>query len=194
MNPISAHHARGLTIVEALVATTIIAVLAATALPGFADYLERKRIEALAREMAADLRSLRAQAVTNRYSYVFYPRPTCYNLQKWSGATYCPCDGSGTGICLPSGPLYAQATQDIFKNVASPSTGITFVNSANLQNGKYAVIDSQSAISGATQGAGIYTDIVGARGNQLRVKVNAAGLVSDCSPGGQFPGYPSAGC
>ncbi|MCC7152559.1 MAG: prepilin-type N-terminal cleavage/methylation domain-containing protein [Rubrivivax sp.] len=58
----SGTHAHGLTLIEAMIALAICAVLMSLALPSFAQYLQRQRLKAAAQGLELDLREARFEA------------------------------------------------------------------------------------------------------------------------------------
>jgi len=57
--------ARGVTLVELMVALTVLAVLAMVALPNFSDFFERNKVRGAAAEVVALIDNARAEAVKN---------------------------------------------------------------------------------------------------------------------------------
>lgn len=61
----------GLTVIELLVVTALIAIVLAIAIPGFGDLLARRRVEGVANELSADLQYTRSEAVSRQTNMEF---------------------------------------------------------------------------------------------------------------------------
>ena len=79
--PVSTHP--GFTMVELLITIVILAVLAGIAVPSMREFIARQRVEAIAKELATDLRYLRTEAIQRRRDVEIL------FLQSTDGATSC---------------------------------------------------------------------------------------------------------
>lgn len=101
--PVSTRH--GFTMVELLITVVVLAVLAAIAVPSMRELIARQRVEAIAKELATDLRYLRTEAVQRRRDvqilFLSSASSTCYVLYSEGMAqNQCTCARSdGLPIC-----------------------------------------------------------------------------------------------
>lgn len=86
-NLAAAHRARvltrqGFTLIELLITVVILAVLAAIAVPSMREFIARQRVEGIAKELATDLKYLRAKSIegkaTVRIKFGSNDANTCY--------------------------------------------------------------------------------------------------------------------
>jgi type IV fimbrial biogenesis protein FimT len=74
----------GFTLVELLITVVILGVLAAIAVPSMREFIARQRVESIAKELATDLRYLRAKSIegkaTVRIKFGSNTENTCYVL------------------------------------------------------------------------------------------------------------------
>ncbi|MGL6109284.1 MAG: prepilin-type N-terminal cleavage/methylation domain-containing protein [Rubrivivax sp.] len=158
--------ARGLTLLELLVALAVVAVLASLALPSFGAMLVRHRLKAAAENLAVDLAELRFQATQRGQAlHLHYATGTswCYALATVSG---CDCH-------------VAQNCQ--LKTVrAKDHPGVQLVEAQNVlfDAAPDTRVGSGSAVLQAADGA------------QLRVGLSRLGRPNVCAPGVAVPGYP----
>jgi Tfp pilus assembly protein FimT len=59
---------RGIALIDLVITTLLIGILAGAALPRFAESLQRHRVQSAAQRVAADLRLLRSQAIATSHS------------------------------------------------------------------------------------------------------------------------------
>ena len=101
--PIATHH--GFTMVELMITLVILAVLAAIAVPSMREFIARQRVEAIAKELATDLRYLRTEAIQRRRDvqilFLSNTSSTCYVLYSEGMAqNECTCARTdGLPIC-----------------------------------------------------------------------------------------------
>ena len=105
--PNATHH--GFTMVELMITLVILAVLAAIAVPSMRDLIARQRVEAIAKELATDLRYLRTEAIQRRRDvqilFLSSASSTCYVLYSEGMAQNdCACARTdGLPICGDAG-------------------------------------------------------------------------------------------
>lgn len=90
----------GLTLIEALIVLLLIGVLLAVAVPAWSEHLARRRVEAAAALLQADLAELRSAAVARdtglRLTFRNSPQASCYLLHDGDAALCtCPIDEQG---------------------------------------------------------------------------------------------------
>jgi prepilin-type N-terminal cleavage/methylation domain-containing protein len=130
----SAHRSktRGFTMVELLITVVILAVLLAIAVPSMREFIARQRVEAIARQVATDLKYLRTLATQRRLPVQIYfnsnETTSCYVLFGFNDrGAFCDCartDG------LPCGDPTVDGASVEYKTISIPrSSGI--VLSAN---------------------------------------------------------------
>lgn len=160
---------RGLTLIEAVIALAVLAVLATIALPGLGASAERARLKSAAETLAADLSEARFEAATRG-------APLAVTLQ--AGQPWCWAVGTTPGCGC------AATQQCQLKTVSGVDHG-----GIAMLDGPTVSFDPAGTIG---DGAGTVTTFQSSRGEQLRVVLGALGRASVCSPGASVPGYP--GC
>ena len=94
---------RGVTLIEAAVAMTIVAIAVSTAAPGFMGLVARKRLEGVAAQLATDLQYVRTEAVARnepvRLSFHADPAGSCYVIHTGAKAQ-CNCNGPAPAACI----------------------------------------------------------------------------------------------
>ncbi|WP_165794483.1 pilus assembly FimT family protein [Kinneretia aquatilis] len=175
----------GFSLVELLVGLAILGVLLALAAPSLADFINRRRVEAVAAELATDLAYARTEAaVRSEQVYVRFRSDdnlTCYSISYWSGIGMCDClreAGTSCGSGLSS-------AYELKINQLRRSLGVTMTPSQ---------AENPFGFSGTqlrSSDPNFYVTVAGSRGATLLVKTNAAGRVLTCSPSGSgnIPGY-----
>ena len=89
---------RGVTLIEAAVAMTLIAIAVSTAAPGFQGLVARKRLEGVAAQLATDLQTVRTEAVARngpvRLSFHANAAGSCYVIHTGARAQFRPSNSS----------------------------------------------------------------------------------------------------
>lgn len=191
--------ARGLTLVEALVAVAVLGVILAVATPSLRDLMERRRVIAAATELASLINYAKAEAAKQRggndSGFTLHLEPpadastSCARLSNYSAGDSCRCNVAKANLCRNS-------TSTIVREfVLDRSTGVSFVATADnwgVSNRK--VVFKRNEFNYFTLIDNLRLTVTGQRsGAQLRVEFNTAGRVHICSPGGTIGGYPSCG-
>jgi len=177
----------GFSLVELLVGLAILGVLLALAAPSLADFINRRRVEAVAAELATDLAYARTEAaVRSEQVYVRFlsdDNLTCYSISYWSGMGICDCRreaGTSCGSDLSS-------AYELKINQLRRSLGVTMTPSQAVN--PFGFYGNQLRSSDPN----FYVTVEGTRGARpkLLVMTNAAGRVLTCSPSGSgnIPGY-----
>ena len=160
--------ARGLTLLELLLALVIVAVLATLALPSFGSIVARHRLKAAAEQLSADLGELRLLAAQRG-------RPLHLNLQPGAQWCYALATTSGCDCRVP------QSCQ--LKTVrAADHPGVTVPAGAELR------VDTRNAGPVGDSGQAL---LQGSEGGQLRIGLTPLGRPKVCAPSGAVPGYPA---
>ncbi|HEX6361594.1 MAG TPA: GspH/FimT family pseudopilin [Albitalea sp.] len=120
--------ARGLTLIEIAIAVAIVAFTLTTAAPSFSAFLEIRRIDGVASQLALDLRDAREAAIRRqgavRFTVQQAPWGSCYVVHT-GDASQCRCDPAGVPVCrdgahaLKAVPLAAGGRIAVQSNVAS---------------------------------------------------------------------------
>jgi type IV fimbrial biogenesis protein FimT len=159
--------ARGFTLIEAVIAIGVVALLMSVALPSFGDMMSRARLRGAAEDLAlglgnARLESLRPGAGTLHVT-VQAGNPWCWAVGP---APQPDCRGSAPGS---------------FKVVHGEDyPGVT------LSEGASAVFDGSHQIAGVTLAA----TFVSAQGQTLRVHMTPLGRASICAQDMRFADFP----
>ena len=98
----------GLTTIEVAITLCILGIIAAVALPSMSNYLQRRRLEAVASQVGADLQFVRSEALARgegvRMSFGADSTGTCYVVHTGAAsdcrctAAYADCDARATLI------------------------------------------------------------------------------------------------
>ncbi len=159
--------ARGLTLLELMVALAIVAVLLTLALPSFGSIVARHRLKATAEQLSADLAELRLLAAQRGQALHLDVQPGaqwCYALTTLSG---CDC-------------RVAQSCQ--LKTVrAIDHPGVTLVEGREMRVDAHVVGPVPSSGRALLQGS---------EGATLRVGLTPLGRPKVCAPSAAVPGYP----
>ena len=161
----SAPGQRGLTLIEAVIALAVLAVLISVALPYFGQMLHRQRLKAAAETLASDLAEARFDAAR---------RGLPVHLAYAGGPRWC----------------YAVATAPGCDCQTARPCALKTVRAADLPG--VALLESQDARIEASGVATVATrTVLGTKkGERLLVSLSALGRASVCAPGGQMTGYP----
>ena len=172
------HTQRGLTLVEAMVVIAVMAIIASTAAPGFAGFIDARRLDAAATRLAADVQFTRTEAVSRnrpiRLSFKATSAATCWIVHTGTAAQ-CTCSAEGPAVCS-AGALE-------IKTVAFSVTDRVRVE-ANVASIVFDPLHGTSTPTGTLR-------LTDPRGRAVHHIVNVMGRVRSCSPGGAMPGWPA---
>ena len=186
--------ARGLSLVEVMVAVAVIGVLLSVAIPSLADLMERRRVVAVAQELAGLLTFARSENNVNGDDVIVHldndPSGvrSCALVMTQAGAHgLCKCYRDRQTMCAPVNldAEFLRLFQIENRNGVSfqasatrwadwPNT-LSFARGRNFQN----VVGFKVVVTGRRTGA------------QMQVEVSEANRVRTCSPGGSVGGYPA---
>jgi type IV fimbrial biogenesis protein FimT len=161
--PGAARRARGLTLLEMMVALAIVAVLMTLALPSFGSIMARHRLKAAAEDLSMDLAELRMQAAQRG-------QPLHLNLNAGAQWCYALAVASGCDCRVPQGcQLKTVRAQD--------HPGVTLLAGQDLRIDPPPGGSSGSALLQSSDGA------------QLRVGLSPLGRPKVCAPAAAVPGF-----
>jgi type IV fimbrial biogenesis protein FimT len=167
---------RGVSLIEAMVALAIVAVLLAAAVPSFPALLQRAHLEGVALQFEADVQHARSLAVARqqgvRIGFAAAAGGSCYVVHT-GAAGACTCAAGGTAACSAG----AEALRVVHNGGAHAPT--LHSNAASM------LFDPVRGTVTPTA----TVRVVAADGRAIHQIVNIMGRVRSCSPGGAVPGY-----
>lgn len=159
------HKGQGSTLIELMVALTVITTVLLIAMPSFIGFLAKRRVEGVAHELSTDLQYARSLAVNHRIEVT---------LNRISDTQY-----EITGTLVEGGTSVART----FK--AMPLSGVTLDGSSSISyephRGTRSTAGADPAITVAANGTGA----------TLTVSVNPMGQARICSTDSAMGGYPA---
>ena len=168
---------QGRSLLEIMVALSILAVTVGAAVPALLDLQARFRLEGQAVELVTDLHYVRSEALsrnqTMRISFHADAAGSCYVLHTGDMGD-CSCASNGTAQC------------DDPDNTIVKSVGFAAEQRISLQTNVISMLFDPGR--GTTTPAGSIT-LTGASGKTIRQIVNIAGRTRTCSPEGSVSGY-----
>ena len=178
--PTAARRSRGLTLVELAIAIAVLAIVAATAVPSLAAFVDARRLDGAATQLAADVQLARTEAATRHRTVRLSlrtdgPTTTCWIVHT-GAAGDCRCNGDGRG-----GPAACDAG-----SVAIASSTLVDADRLRVEGNVASMLFDP--LHGTTTPAGTLR-VVDARGRSVQHVVNAVGRVRTCSPGGTATGW-----
>lgn len=180
---------RGLGLVELLVAVGIVGVMMAVAMPAMSDFLERRRVIAVAGELSSIIAYAKAEtnAINDGVSIHFESDSTTMSCAAVTTQTLgddCKCHYAPDQICPTSGKLLR-----LFQ--LPRSDGVSFTATATAWGGIDEVL-SFNRNTHTQYEQNVRLTVTGARtGVQLRIEINDVGRARICSPSGRVGGYPT---
>jgi type IV fimbrial biogenesis protein FimT len=165
---VAARRARGITLIECVIALAILAALMGIALPSFGEAMARARLRSAAQDLALGIGNARLESVRAGAGKV--------HVTMTPGASW----------CWSVGPVAAV-------DCANPPVGSTV---HVVRSDDYAGITMTRGISTSFDGrdtlaaAGFAAEFVSSHGGALRVHVTPLGRASICAPEGRSLDYP----
>jgi type IV fimbrial biogenesis protein FimT len=163
--PTRRRHQRGFTLIEAVIALAVLALLMSMTLPSFGEAVARQRLKSVAEDLALDLGEARLESL----------RGTAVHLALRAGRNW----------CWAIGP-----TPDV--DCTGPAPGATKVVRANDYPGVTMAAGASSSFGGRETLAVASTaaEFVSAQGQTLRVHMTPLGRAIVCAPQSRFSDYP----
>jgi type IV fimbrial biogenesis protein FimT len=159
--------ARGITLIECVIALAIIAALMSIALPSFGEAMARARLRSAAQDLALDLGNARLESLRQGAGKV--------HVSVRPGAAWCWSVGPvADADCHnpPAGTLHVARADDY--------VGVTMAAGVNT------TFDGREPLAAA----GLAAEFALAQGQQLRVQVTPLGRATICSPQGRSLDFP----
>ena len=160
--------ARGITLIECVIAIAIVAALMSVALPSFGEAMSRARLRAAAQDLALDLGNARLESLRSGSGLV--------HVTLRPGSPWCWAVGS-----VPNADCHNPAPGSTLHVVrADDYAGVT------MTRGVSASFDGRDTLAAA----GFAAEFALPQGQQLRVQVTPLGRATICSPQGSSLDYP----
>ncbi|TCT18845.1 GspH/FimT family pseudopilin [Thiobaca trueperi] len=166
----------GFTLLELLIAVSVLTILLAIAIPSMQALLTRNHLKAAAQALAEDLQWTRSESIARNQMLrvVFNMNHWCYGIDENASATaHCDCR-------LSPGETSACSLKQV-SGAAFPGIGLTGTFSATRFEPRRA-----TAINGSL-------NLTAANGPALRVVLSRLGRVRICAPTGSVAGYEPCG-
>lgn len=184
----SAGSTAGLTLVELLVGLAVVGVMMAVAIPAMSDFLERRRVIAVAGELVNIMAYAKAETnVVGDNLYIHMENDpnslmSCVAITNQTPGDDCKCYYAPNQVCPTSGTLLRlfqlpRTDSVAFRASASPWNGRNYVASYSRQTRQLSASNMRFTVTGLRTGV------------TLRVEVNEAGRTRICSPVGRLGGF-----
>jgi type IV fimbrial biogenesis protein FimT len=163
----------GFTLIELIVTIALAGVLVSLVIPSFTDYLNKRRVEGVASELATDLQYARSEAVARNRNALVTFGDACYVVYVAPATATTPstCTVSDIGA--------------VVKSVTMPSSSISLTRLNSLVTVTFEpVLGSASNDSGSDPAVAEVTAGSGGKPWKLQVRVSNQGRVKTCSPSG----------
>lgn len=164
----------GLTLVEAAIAASVIAVAATAAVPGLGQLIDARRLAGFANQLASDLQLARHEAIVRNQPVRFSLQSAagCYVVHTGSTGQ-CSCAAEGAAVCSGGAAQIRTVRWSLADHLALQS------NSASI------VFDPQHG----TASPAATLRVTGNDGRAIHHVVNLLGRVRSCAGLGSVPGY-----
>jgi len=167
---------RGITLLELAIVAVVLAIVAATAAPGLAAFIETRRLDGAATRLAADIQLVRSETLARnrplRLSFRSHAAATCWIVHT-GAAAQCDCASPGPAVC--SGGAAEIKTVQL-----AASEGIALL--PNVSSIAFDPLHGTSTPTGTLR-------LVARSGRAVHHVVNVMGRTRSCSPGGAVPGH-----
>jgi type IV fimbrial biogenesis protein FimT len=167
----------GITLVETMTVTAVLAIVASVATPGFNGSVQRRHLEGAVAQLETDIHYTRSLAVARnqplRISFASDAAASCYVIHTGT-ANQCACAADGSAVCQGS----AEALRSV-RFAAAESVGLS-------ANARSVLVDPVRGTVTPTATVQFRAD----NGMALNQVVNILGRVRTCSPGGTLSGHP----
>ncbi len=160
------HSHAGLTLMELMVTLAILAIVATLAAPSFTGYLTRKKVEAGAAELFADLQYARSESVSRNTAVRVVFTASGYTIAAEAGVTE-------PTSCTPAGGTTSLKVVTLAKGVITGNDSGTLPSCIVYE-----------PVRGSTPVGASVEVVYAADDARLRVAVTRAGRAQICSPSG----------
>lgn len=161
-------HARGITLIECVIALAVLAALMGIALPSFGEAIARARLRSASEDLALGLGNARLESVRAGAGLV--------HVTLLPGSTWCWSVGPVAAVDCRNPP--AGSTLHVVRSADYP--GIT------MERGVSASFDGRDTLAAA----GLAAEFASAQGQVLRVQVTPLGRAIICAPHANSLDYP----
>ena len=169
--------ARGITLIELAIVVAVVAVTASAAAPALGAFIETRRIDGIASQLALDLQEARAEAIRRRSGVRFTVHQaawgSCYVVHTGS-ASQCRCEPTGRALCDGG----AQALRTVQLD-AGGRLGVQ----ANVASIRFDPLHGTATPAGTLK-------VTAASGRTVHQVVNVMGRVRSCTVPGAAPAVP----
>jgi type IV fimbrial biogenesis protein FimT len=165
---VAARRARGITLIECVIALVILAALMTIALPSFSDAMARTRLRTAAEDLALGLGNARLESVRAGVGKV--------HVTVAPGASWCWSVGPVADVDCANPP--AGSTVHVVR--AGDDPGVV------MRSGISTSFDGRDALAAA----GFAAEFVSSHGGALRVHVTPLGRATICAPEGRSLDFP----
>lgn len=165
----------GVTLVELMVTIAVLAILVTLAGPSFADFAERSALRGAADSMAAAIGAAKEESIKRdrlvRVDFMPMGNAVCVGAATVAtgAATGCDCSSATCAVVQ-----YPQSERDMRR--------VMLVGDPSFGGGSGFVFDPRTGMLDQLANAGSLT-MATSRGYEVRLRVNAMGRVSLCTPG-----------
>ena len=166
----------GVTLVETMVTTSVLAIATGLAVPSFDGTVQRRHLEGAAAQLETDIHHARMLAVARnaslRISFESGAQGSCYVIHTGS-ANQCSCTADGAAVC--------QGAAQAERSVRFPAGGPVSLKS----NSRSIVFDPLKGTSTPTA----TMQLTARNGMAVHQVMNIMGRVRSCSPAPALSGY-----
>jgi Tfp pilus assembly protein PilE len=177
--------ARGVTIIEAMVALIVVAVVVTLAAPSMRGMMARQRVQAVQADLLTDLQLARSEVVQRNaevaLSFGANADVSCYTLHVKVTGVACDCTRGPGSACTPA----TTPPPEIKTSQMMRADGVGL--SASSPSGSRIDI---APPRGAVTPTDMVIDVQGAISGHLRTTINGLGVATVCTPDGSMRGVP----
>ncbi len=170
---------RGISLIEAMIVVVVTAIVATTAAPSLAAFIDGRRLDAAAHALAADVQFVRSESVARdralRLSFHASSASSCWVVHTGTAAQ-CSCGSD-------SGPAVCTGGAAEIKTVVLGAADRVVVQ-ANVASILFDPMHGTSTPTGTLR-------LIDRRGRAVHHIVNVMGRLRSCTPNGAVPGWPA---
>lgn len=170
------HSQRGISLIEAMIVVVVTAIVAATAAPSLAAFIDGRRLDSAAHALAADVQFVRTEAVARnrpiRLSFHASAATSCWVVHTGLAAQ-CSCANEGPAVCTGG----AAEIKTVVLGAAD-----RVVVQTNVASILFDPLHGTSTPTGTLR-------LIDPRGRAVHHIVNVMGRVRSCTPAGAVPGW-----